>query len=311
MASPDSLPIVRTPGEIVGAPPYRARGCLTQGFFLKGDRTAQQVFCDTVLNHPADGVMTFRAVTDEVLVTAIYVDTMSSLDPIDASKGVSQEWDVAFWTAVHGGRSDTPEAWSTYWLPSFMFVDSTWAMAAGRESYGYPKTTALYSDRRPDDRADPTVTLTAAHFPRFAPTQRPVTEPLVRITSQAAPLSPAEAAADLEAAWALFEGLKPLEGVASLPPWPHISMPQILFRQSRDPVILGRATQQAIYRVAPTVDELGEVGLLNSHVEVALTPSASHPIMETLGLQRTQTGTLGLWVTQDFDVPPAKLLWSA
>ena len=42
--------IVRTPGEIVGAPPYRACGCLTQGLFLKGDRIAQQVFCLSLIH---------------------------------------------------------------------------------------------------------------------------------------------------------------------------------------------------------------------------------------------------------------------
>jgi hypothetical protein len=305
---PQTPPLLApTPGDIVGAPPYRATGCLMQGLFLKGDRDAQQRFCDTVLNGPAAGALTFRAVTDQVLVTALYVDTMSSLDPVDSRKGVTQEWDVAFWSAVHGGASGAPDAWRTYWLPSFMFVDSTWAMAAGREIYGYPKTTAAFQDRRADN-ADPTVTLVAAHFPVFAPDQRPVTEALVRIDTGGPGVHAPDLASEVGDAWRLFEALAPLQDGVHLPPWPHVSMPQILLRQARDPAAFGRASLQSILCVSPTALRVTGGGLLHSPTRVTITPSASHPIMQTLGLAVSQVGELGFWLTQDFEVGPAQIL---
>jgi len=47
------------PGDIVGAPPYRATGCLTRAV-PEGDRAAQQRFCDLALNGPAGGALVFE-----------------------------------------------------------------------------------------------------------------------------------------------------------------------------------------------------------------------------------------------------------
>jgi hypothetical protein len=171
---------VELPGDVVGAPPYLARDCLLQSLFLEGDLAAQQAFCDLALNRPSGGALQFRALTNRVLVTAIYCASLGSTDPVDASKGVVQEWDVGFWTLVHGGRAGDEDNWASYWLPSFLFVDTPAAMASGREIYGYPKTTAAFSGRSAEPH-DPSVVLTVMHFPVFGPDKRPVTEPLVRV----------------------------------------------------------------------------------------------------------------------------------
>lgn len=298
---------VSPPGEIVGAPPYRASGCLMQGWFLPGRQAAQQAFVDAMLNVPAAGAMTFRAVTDQVLMTAIYADTMASLDPVDSQKGVTQEWDVAFWTAVLGGPPGQDDQQRAYWLPSFMFVDSTWAMASGREIYGYPKSVGSFADRVAD-RDDPTVTISAAHFPRFAPDQRPVTEPLVRVRLGQTPSVLSELVDDAAAAWGVLGGLTYEAGGFHLPPWPGLCMPQILLRQARDPVSFALANPQSIVCVAPRPVDIKGVGLLKGAIEVELTASASCPIGPTLGLAAQSRGHLGFWVAQDFDVGPAEVL---
>jgi len=302
---------IRMPGDIVGSPPYRATGCLMQGLFLKGDRSAQQRFCDSVLNRPANGTQIYHAITDHVLMTAIYADTMGSTDPIDASKGVVKEWDVGFWTAVRGGPVGAEDSWSVYWLPSYLFVDSPSAMASGREIYGYPKTAAGFEGRS-NDHADPSVTLIVEHFPTFGPGKRPVTEPLVRI----APAGPGVAAPDLiseiRTAWDVIGGLLGGEPVRHsgfhLPPWPSLSMPQILLQQVHDPVALGRASVQSILTVAPKTLKVTGGGLLHAPVKVSLTPSASHPIADTLGLAASRDAELGFWITQDFEVGLARRL---
>ncbi len=299
------MPLFTTlPGDIVGAPPYRAKGCLTQGLFLKGDLAAQQRFCDLALNGPAAGALTFHAVTDQVLMSAIYADTMGSVDPPDADKGVMREWDVGFWTAVRGGRPGDEENWKPYWLPSYLFVDSPAAMAAGREIYGYPKSTATFENRG-QDHGDPTVTLVVQHFPVFGPNERPVTEPLVTVTA-GAPNTPAPGFLEtLATAWALFNDIAPLHLGFPLPPWPGLGMPQILLRQARDAVAIGQAALQEILLVTPEPTRISGVGLLHAATLVEITPSASHPIMETLGLAPSQVGELGFWIEQDFEVGPA------
>lgn len=303
---------VSLPGDIVGSPPYLARDCLMQAMFLEGDREAQQAFCDLALNAPSGGRLAFRAITGKVLLTAIYSQTLGSEDPPDRDKGVVQEWDVGFWTAVHGGRRGEEDSWSTYWLPSYLFVDTAAAMASGREIYGYPKTTAGFSGRSAD-AADPTVTLDVLHFPVFGPAERPVTGPLVRISRGAPAGGHAPTLEDsLEAAWELFHdfthpGPAAFEG-RILPPLPHLSMPQIMLRQSRDPVDIGRADLQSVISVAPEPTALKGAGLLHSPVRVDIEASASHPIMQTLGLQTSQGAALGVFIKMDFRVGAASRL---
>jgi hypothetical protein len=300
-------PYLSLPGEIVGAPPYFAEGVLMQGWFLRGSREAQQDFVDQSLNLAAGGALNFQTITDDVLVTAIYCDTMGSTDPVDAKKGVTQEWDVAFWTAVRGGRNGDEANWRIYWLPSFMFVDSTWAMASGREIFGYPKTTATFANRTLV-HDDPTVTISAANFPVFSPTERPVTGPLVTVTLAEPEGVIGEILEDVGTAFDLFgDFLREMDGF-KLPAWPQLSMPQILIRQSRDPVRFDVASSQSVLCVAPAPVRITGLGLLRGTIEVAITASASHPIMPTLGLAPSQQGRLGLWLTQDFNVGPAEIL---
>jgi hypothetical protein len=300
---------IRTPGDIVGLPPYRATGCLMHGFFLKGSKAAQQRLCDVVLNRPAAGEQVFHAVCDEVLVTGVYVDKMGSSNPIDATKGVIREWDLGFWTAVHGGKVGARDDWQTYWLPSFLFVDTPSAMASGREVFGYPKTVADFRGHDPANPGDPSVALWVQHYPAYSPAQTPVTEPLVTVTSGAPDARTPGLAESFMAAWDVIGGLA-RHNLRHLPPWPGICMPQILLRQVRDPVNIGRASLQSILSVTPRSRNLKPGGFLHSGTQVALAPSASHPIAETLGLATTQPAMLGLWITQDFDVGAAKTLWS-
>jgi hypothetical protein len=300
------------PGDIVGAPPYRGEGCLTQVLFLKGDLGAQQRFCDLALNGPAAGAVTFRTVTEMVLMTAIYAASLGSTNEADRDKGVMQEWDVGFWTAVRGGRPGDEPNWKSYWLPSFLFVDSAAAMAAGREVFGYPKTAATFQDRG-QDHADPSVTLVVQHFPRFGPQERPVIEPLVRVTMDE-PGAPALTLLEsIEAAWDILRSVAPIHLGWQMPPLPGLGMPQAMLRQARDATSIGdgpvsQAALQDVLLVTPTPVAIRGVGTLHSPAVVEITPSASHPIIETLGLATSQVGELGFWVDQDFEVGAAERL---
>lgn len=297
------------PGDIVGAPPYRGVGCLTQVLFLKGDLAAQQRFCDLALNGPAGGGLTFRAVTDMVLVTGIYADSMGSMNDADRDKGMMQEWDVGFWTAVRGGRPGDEDNWQSYWLPSFLFVDSAAAMAAGREVFGYPKTAATFQDRG-QDHDDPSATLVVQHFPRYGPGERPVVEPLVRVTLDDPGAHAPSPLQSIEAAWDIVKGVAPIHFGFRMPPLPGLGMPQVMLRQARDAVAISEdpvspASLQEILLVTPTPVAIRGVGPLRSPAVVEITPSASHPIMQTLGLGASQVAELGFWVEQDFEVGAA------
>jgi hypothetical protein len=305
-------PFTPLPGDIVGAPPYLGRDCLTQGLFLRGDLAAQQRFCDLALNGPAGGSLTFRAVTEMVLMTAIYSSTLGSTNAADRDKGVMQEWDVGFWTAVRGGRPGDEDNWKSYWLPSFLFVDSAAAMAAGREVFGYPKTAAAFQDRG-EAPGDPSATIIVRHFRRFGPEARPVVEPLVRITAGENAGPAPGFVQSIHDAWSIVSGIAPIHLGFTMPTLPGLGMPQVMLRQARDPTEISAgpvspACLQEILLVTPTPVAIRDIGPLHTPVQVEITASASHPIMETLGLGPSQVGELGFWLDQDFEVGAAERL---
>jgi hypothetical protein len=95
-----------------------------------------------------------------------------------------------------------------------------------------------------------------------------------------------------------------------MPTLPGLGMPQLMLRQARDPTTIGdgpvsQASFQEILLVTPTPVAIRDIGPLHSPATVEITPSASHPIMETLGLGQSQVGELGFWVDQDFEVGAA------
>lgn len=298
---------VRRPGDIVGAAPYRAEGCLMQAIVLEGDKKAQQRHIDLVLNQPAGGAFVFHVLSDLVLLSALYVETMRSLDPIDAQRGVMGEMDVGFWTAVHGGPVARPDQWTTYWFPSFLYVDTASAMSSGREIYGYPKTASRIV-RGSNDPADPTVEIEALHMPLYGPTERPVEECVLKI-AKPSPVVEGEKddELDLAALWKAIRLPAQFWKGKIVPPSPP-AMPQIMLRQFRDPFVLGRSTTQEGLVAAPRSLDVTGLGFLHGGTMLDLTVSASHPIADTLGVAPTSR-VRGFWLKQDFELGAARQLW--
>lgn len=300
-----SLPPVHItrPGDIIGAPPYRAEGCLMHSVVLKGDRETQQKYIDLVFNQPAKGEWTFEVVSDYLLLNAVYVDTMRSLDGVDGPKGVLAETDIGMWTPVVGWPKDWTQPWRTYWAPSFLYVDTPMAMTSGREVYGYPKTSAKIT-RAAVARDDPTVAVDVLHMPAFGSAKRPKWGRLLEIGDIGPQADDETLAQKILAAWAQLNVLAPL----SLVPPSSISMPQLLLRQFRDPFTLGRASIQEALVAEPVALALRGVGLLQDGATLTLGASASHPVMETLGLAATSPVS-GFWIEQDFELGAARSLW--
>jgi hypothetical protein len=86
-------------------------------------------------------------------------------------------------------------------------------------------------------------------------------------------------------------------------------MKQLMLRQLRDARAPDQPCIQAACVVDVQADDFTAAGLLHGAWTVSLTPSASHPIAQTLGLQADNASTAGWWVRQDFTVPAASYLW--
>ncbi len=297
----------RLPGDVVGMAPYRAEDALLQMVLLRGDRARQQDHCDATLNHPADGEVAYRVTSDTVLVTALYVGAMRSLDPIDGPKGKIREWDIAFWSPVVGGPTNAAPRQG--WLPSFMFVDTAAAMASGREIYGYPKSHAVIE---PTGAAadDAGVRVKTLHFEAFGADKEPAETPILTITRNGASIP--EDLTGSPDPWADV-GFETLAVSKDRPPPSPFSMPQITLRQTRDPVDMGRATRQSILETVPSGLKVASSGFLSGAHTVRLAPSASHPIVERLGLKTQNPALLGggVWMRLEFTVGPSRAIWQS
>jgi len=301
-----TCPRVDIPGDVVGRPPYRAEGCLMHAMVLPGNAAEQQKLVDRLLNVPSQGALDYRVMTDAVLMTAIYVDTMRSLDPIDAQKGVVAEADLGFWIGVTGGPVNGPKR--ICWLPAFLFVDTGSAMASGREVYGYPKTLSGFT-RSSAGLDDAGLSLQVLHYPHYAPGARPHEEPLVVIDHQL----PASGStkidlgfweqAGLATAWNLADPL-----VANRL---GMTMPQLMLRQLRDPCTAGATQALDVLALDVVSDGIPIPVPLAGTISITFTPSDSHPIARTLGLQATVTPILAFRAQQDFTVGEATRIWGA
>ncbi|RJF86470.1 hypothetical protein D3874_05045 [Oleomonas cavernae] len=280
------------------------------GFLFEADRRALQRTCDRCLNDPSTGRLRFRVVAPYVLLTALYVDRMSSADPIDKSKGFVRETDIGFWIPVVGGLADAPGRWKVYWLPTYMFVDSGSALSGGREVFGYPKTMGVV--HRGSGGPQPMdFTVDTEHFTKFAPDAEGRVQRLFAVSSNRAtseePAIETTTTAEVAAAmWQIFDAflpddifVLPLSGDAFLP---YIGMPMIFLKQFRDHESANRACYQAVTAVTVSTDSVGSVRLPRTKTRLVVAGSASHPISADLGIPDGREATLAMQMSLDFTV---------
>src|SRR4051812_15270091 len=169
------LPIyVEHGGEIACRHPADALDSRLYGFLLPADRERLDAFCDRCFNVPSGRDEHWRAVGDEVLLNFVDIPTMGSTDRLDQALGTCHEREVAIWFPIfdhNRGRFA--------WAIPYMFVDSTLALAGGREVYGFPKQMGTLripvEDSAPSELAINTVTLKTYHPTSAAEDYRVIT----------------------------------------------------------------------------------------------------------------------------------------
>lgn len=294
-------PYVRLPNDLLGTPPMEARGATMHAMLIDGDRSAQQRYCDAALNGFPNARYKFRVVGDTVLVTAIYVPEMRSLDPLERQNGFVGEADIAFWSIVLCSDVQQQEPDRVMWLPSFMFVDSGPAMASGREIYGYPKC-ASQIVRASADPARADVSVATLHFERFGPDEYAAVRPICAVGGASSAL------ADNNKSVASFAEALSIEAVGNVPPFPQLGMPQVMLRQYRDATRAGMAALKEVLVVTPSAGPVIDSGMLPSGLKIGINPSASHDVRSTLGLAEVNPVSLGAWLRFDFKVGWARRL---
>ncbi len=317
-------------GELSNRHPAEAKDARLYGFILEADGARLDAWCDLCLNEPSGGAERWQAAGDFVLLDFIKVRTLQSSDPLDAPLGYTSEQEVAIWMPVmdlHRGR--------VAWTVPYIWVDSGYAMAGGRETYGFPKQLGTPKIPNWTGQAPDKLTLEAVTLRTFDPLTAALAQPVVSAErpGTASTLSPTWA--DLGAGMTHFLGLAgsptttggyfadPLGALATLTADYGTavlflaglftrSLPVVLLKQFRDAAHPGAACYQAVVEVETRLDRFGGGGLLPDDYTVTFHDLAGVPVHRELGLP---TGPLvpaaAFWLEFDFTVLLGRILWEA
>jgi hypothetical protein len=309
-------------GEQVFAPPFLQKGTRLTAFAVEADPSALQRTCDRLLNEPAGGAVSYRALGRHVLfVHAPIASTQSTRAP-DHDLGWTPETDVAFWMLVGAGREREGQ-WTLErlaWLLPYVWVDVPVTMATGREVYGYPKEMAWLTYPDAPDAVLP-FELATLVLPTHTPETELVRRPLIRVERVGTGHGRGPRFADVATALDQFREAVTLPRV-DWHFWAHLiesllrrEVPMVFLKQFRDAVDPSRACYQAILESPARIEGLPYGWpLLGSH-RITLHDYASHPIARDLGLGQPAGGELSLSpcfafeAHFDFLVDTAHVIW--
>lgn len=262
--------------------------------------------------------MQFRVSANLVLLTALYVQRMSSADPIGKSKGYVEEIDIGFWLHVYGGEAGKPFTWRPWFLPIFLCVNAPSAMASGREIFGYPKSIGNIERKSVVSINDATVRVSTEQFEKFGPNEKSSISELFSINKRDTFSEKKITDSDMDAmSDSFFNCYEKNHNLSSnllrankASFLPIAKMPMIFLKQFRDLTTANAACFQQIASVV-TESENVRIKSLSTDWTIEIQDSASHPLRRELGLETQQQPELGFAAELDFTVGFGDSLWSA
>ena len=278
-------------------PPYLQENVQLAAFLLAADGARLTALCDAYLNVPANNRLQFTPLLDSILLT--YADMqISSLDKRDRQVGKMNETEIGFWMLTMVSRR-VGDGWipdHLAWFMPYLFVDNEYAIAAGREVYGFNKMGARFG--KPEQIQRPLINMDVLGFKQFAPDAIAQMEPLLAIT-------PPDGTAGSE--WENWDEAKvDLQGIAGLGEITRLlndNTPLVFLKQFRDAADSGAACYQSLIEAPMEVGTFRGGGWLPAGCQVTINQLESHPIAETLGLAM-ENGVVGVktavWMQFDF-----------
>lgn len=125
--------------------PYLVSGGHFVCFALRASRSRLQRVVDSHFNLPSAGAIEYRVLADYVIAGCFHIaDSRSASTDADAPNAFYTESDLLFFVPVAYGKSHAESfcAERVVWFVPAVFVDTSAAVAEGREVYGFPKLLA-------------------------------------------------------------------------------------------------------------------------------------------------------------------------
>jgi hypothetical protein len=321
MSQSQSLPdyVIRG-AEQVFPQPYAADRVSYYGFILPADVDAIQArVCDRFFNTPSGGAVNFRPVGGWALLTYDNLGRLASDHAEARNDGWFEEREAAIWVLVEEQTSGR-----FYWTIPYIFVDIGYAIATGREIYGFPKAHGWIEI--------PSATEYASFFgaetvvlPERSHHTQGVRRPILstRLTDPGDSGIGATRSSVMDLARAAGDVLRNdstigIDGQTCQNIWSFLSdlfqrqAPMVFLKQFRSATQPEKACYQAI--VATDIKLTGFHGgrLMTGAYATTIPDYASHPIRHDLGFPENDIpARLAFYVYFDLRVETGRILWQA
>lgn len=294
--------------------PYLQREAHMAAFPLPARIEALRALCDTYFSTPFGGAVKVSPLGPYVLL--LYAEMqIQSLDERDEASGWMHETEVSFWMPV------TSRAGHAAWFLPYLFVDNPYAIASGREVYGFPKTWGQFE--KPASVHNPEFAVDVWGFTIFDPQAEGKPQRLLETRkTDAAHETPPNTWTSWDAARSalirqVFKNWQPESGGDDGMQWFEMleKMPLIFLKQFRDAVDSRKACYQAIVETPVQLTTFHGGGFVDAAYTLTIHPLASHPLPEILGLNVDSSGALQalatFWLHVDFTLGAGVEVWRA
>ena len=318
-----NVPLIRYGGNFMIPQPFAIRQVRAYGFAVTGDAAKMQALCDKTLNLAPD--TRYQVLSSTVLITFMRMERLTSTQPAAAALGTFSETElnVSVFLAAE-------EKFGPVWLPKrlvwnmpYLWLDSSHAMIAGREIYGFPKNYGSVSMPLAEgERADFSARSEVLH--RFGPQQQGAILPIANVRRTDATALAFERPFD-EVAGAFGDFVEAVIGItepftfiaASLGNLTAEHLLNLTFLCQLPSIVDGsRACYQGIAEASAVPVAVRGAGLLSGDYEIAIPYHDSVPWAYELGLVATKTDALltphaGFHLDMDFDLTAGREIWTA
>jgi hypothetical protein len=275
----------------------------------------QRRIVDRYLNEPGGWDQRFVAATGQVLLAFTRLQHVNSTVPEYAARGWFPEQEFAIWLLVEDRQEKT-----MYFYHPYMIVDNVFAMAIGREVYGFPKSIGQFVI--PESAKDVDYcSVSTFGIKHYGPDSEGGLFPWIEVTRTSS-----RATDPMEKVWTSMVDLLKDVYIATghrtsfgseirtdfntAVAWMRGEIGMVFLKQFRDVAQLDRACYQSVNLVTAQVVGFHGAGVLAGDYEINIQDLDSHPIRADLGLpsEGSIRPTMSFWVEFDFNVAAGKSL---
>jgi hypothetical protein len=302
-------------GKQVFMQPFAAKGVDFYGFLINADfDSIQKNLCDKYFNDPSNGSENFQPAGPFVLLVFNKINSLRSENPPDSEKGWFSEQEAAIWILLEDKKRK-----KLYWFHPYIFVDNSYAMAMGRELYGFPKSLGWFNiPDRPEEAQD--FSIDTIVLPKFNSSTKGERKTLFAV-KQTDPRGHSVEMKNIEVIMKDVLNLFKNEnsfiddivlGWHSASDLLHGRVPMAFLKQFPDVTNPANSCYQAILEVPSKMTHFNKGSLLNGNFEVTINNWDSHPVASDLGLKPSPfVPLMSFYINFDFEIGNGKVIWTS